>query len=267
MPQAYLVPLWTEQATTLPAFLGPFAFAALGERLATSAPDIFARVQDDPEPVTVAVLYDGLWVGQPMTTVVPDRPLWLRVTMLDDTVARSIQQAIAPATLMTLAGWPFRIGQAVPPTNHPLARQARYVDLAQRWLTPAWYPARLRLRLFPPSWHEPDTEWPLVDPRSLLERLALRWNTFAPIVLEPAILASLQHHVRLHAYGLQPRVVNWGDCQLHGAVGWVELSVRPYDPVLASVLHLLGDFAYYAGVGINTTRGFGQARPIGLGHE
>jgi hypothetical protein len=267
MPQAYLVPLWTEQATTLPAFLGPFAFAALGERLAASAPGIFAGVQDDIEPVTVAVLYDGLWLGQPMTAVVPDRPLWLRITVIDDALASSIQQAIAPATLMTLAGWPFRVGQAVSLASHPLARQARYLDLGQHWLTPAWYPARLRFRLFTPVWHEPDAEWPLVDPLLLLERLALRWNAFAPIVLEPAMLVALQHHTRLHAYGLQPRIVNWGDCQFHSAVGWVELVVRPYDPALASVLHLLGAFAYYAGLGIYTTRGFGQARPIGLGHQ
>lgn len=44
----------------------------------------------------------------------------------------------------------------------------------------------------------------------------------------------------------------------------MEYTASEEDPYFLSVVHLLADFAFYAGVGVKTAMGFGTCRRVGV---
>jgi CRISPR-associated endoribonuclease Cas6 len=107
------------------------------------------------------------------------------------------------------------------------------------------------------------------EPSLVFRSLWEKWNAHAPWEIGGDILTELVGAARVEAHRLHTQPVKLKlDGKLRffkGFVGWCEFSTGPKaSPEVQRVLHLLADFAFYAGVGSKTTMGMGQAAALSL---
>jgi CRISPR-associated endoribonuclease Cas6 len=95
---------------------------------------------------------------------------------------------------------------------------------------------------------------------SLLEK----WNTFAPLKLDPEVRRFAEESLLISRYQLTTCAVPLAGGMQVGFIGWCEFTAVVLDPYWLAAMNLLADFAFYAGTGAKTTMGMGQTRRIGL---
>lgn len=102
---------------------------------------------------------------------------------------------------------------------------------------------------------------PVPLPRLVFHSLLNKWNAFAPIALPEEVSRFAEACLAFTAYQLKTQAVPIKEGHVRmGALGRVRYSALNSDRYWLSVLHLLADFALYAGVGIDTSWGLGQCR-------
>ena len=98
--------------------------------------------------------------------------------------------------------------------------------------------------------------------RLVFGSLLSRWNSYAPLPLDTALLEPLEMGIDVDRYTLQTQMQDFGRYQLQvGFVGQCTFGVRKdvATEVVWGML-LLAAFAFFAGVGYRTTMGMGQVR-------
>jgi CRISPR-associated endoribonuclease Cas6 len=113
----------------------------------------------------------------------------------------------------------------------------------------------------------------LPDPVLIFERLARVWNVFAPIALAldtRAVADFVRSSVIVARHQLETRAIFLDQQPQAGFMGFCTYRAMtdPGTPIAAGLrprqwLHLLAAFAYYAGIGQDTTLGMGRARVPG----
>jgi CRISPR-associated endoribonuclease Cas6 len=104
---------------------------------------------------------------------------------------------------------------------------------------------------------------PVPLPRLVFNSLLSKWNAFAPVALPEEASRFAEECLALTAYQLKTQAVPIKDSGWRvGAVGRVRYTALNADRYWLSLLHLLADFAVYAGVGVDTSWGMGQCRVI-----
>jgi len=106
---------------------------------------------------------------------------------------------------------------------------------------------------------------PVPWPRLVFQSLVRKWNLFADIPLPEEVLDVIETSLAIRGYNLQATGIAlnkdegmkmpafWGKC---------EYAVKRKDKSLQRLVHTLAAFAFYAGVGKQTTMGLGQVRQI-----
>ena len=89
-----------------------------------------------------------------------------------------------------------------------------------------------------------------------------RWNTFSPVALSPDARRFAEECVVLSRYRLRTRAVPYKNIVQMGCIGDVHYIIVNRDRYWASVMNLLADFAFFSGVGYQTTVGLGQTQRI-----
>ena len=222
------------------------------------------------KPFTLSPLQPMVTPGGNTGEAANRRSYWLRITSvakpLSDLLLGLEAEGIGS---VRLGGTEFEISQvAREASEHPWAGTGNFADIWGRWMSGDHLPGRVRLRFVSPTAFEArkktgNTLFPLPDQvsRSLWEK----WNEHAPHRLTDGVLKELGHLTRVEAHHLRTEAVkfkgsNGKDFTEKGFVGWCEFSVgRDGSPDAHRALHLLADFAFYAGVGLKTTMGMGQA--------
>ncbi|MCS6889888.1 MAG: CRISPR system precrRNA processing endoribonuclease RAMP protein Cas6, partial [Chloroflexus sp.] len=88
-----------------------------------------------------------------------------------------------------------------------------------------------------------------------------KWNAFAPVALPAETRRFAEECLALTAYNLRTRMTPFKDGGLRpGAVGVARYTALNRDRYWLSVMHLLAEFAFFAGVGVGVTMGLGQCR-------
>jgi CRISPR-associated endoribonuclease Cas6 len=87
------------------------------------------------------------------------------------------------------------------------------------------------------------------------------WNTFSPVAVSDEARRFADECLGLSRYHLSTRAVSGkrGSVQI-GFVGKCQYTALRRDRYWQGVIQLLTDYAFYAGVGYQTTAGMGQAR-------
>jgi CRISPR-associated endoribonuclease Cas6 len=144
--------------------------------------------------------------------------------------------------------------------EHPDARQESYQALQARWKEePPAETVRLRF-LTPTTFRVGRHEQPFPLPRWVFGSLRDVWNAFAPEPLElPEEL--IETRVLLSNWRGETRRVELGHRRTVGFLGAFTYRVLDPSPELRRVIGMLAEFAFYAGVGWQTTCGMGQVRP------
>lgn len=152
-------------------------------------------------------------------------------------------------------------------TVSPWAGTGDPAALWDRWMGGRKPKGRLRLRFESPTAFETrDSNILFPVPSLIVESVGRKWNEYAPRKIAEEILSELGQVARVEEYGLRTAVAQFTGANGRvfiekGFVGECEFSVGRHGSREAGrVLHLLAEFAFYAGVGSRTTMGMGQVR-------
>jgi CRISPR-associated endoribonuclease Cas6 len=218
-----------------------------------------------PKPFTCSNLIGGRRQGNQLA-LTPSTPLWLRFTGLSAPVSAVLRDIAAhPPAEVELDGRPYRLLRAtLDPAEHPWAGQDDYTAMLQRHLLAAG-PVQRRISLefaSPTTFHSGGKNVPLPLPALVFGSLLERWQAFSPAAISPDLRRYAEEMVALARYQLRTRILPFKDGSLQvGFVGQAVFLALNSDRYWVHALHLLAEYARYAGVGYQTTMGMGQARP------
>lgn len=206
-----------------------------------------------------------------------DRTYTLRFTALTAKVASALlaatgdhdAAALRVGSEVRLADAPFRIeaidsGQSEA-ANPKSTTRTSYEDLSAPWLLGRATPdKRVGLQfLSPTTFKSEGRHMPVPLPPMVFGSLLEKWNAFAPIAFPPEVRRYAEECLALSSYQLKSRVALLKEGGLRiGAVGFARYTATNYDRYWLSLIHLLADFAFFAGVGVGTGMGLGQCRKM-----
>ena len=222
------------------------------------------------KPFTCSTLIGGRRLGTDSQEFLPETAIWLRLTGLTQAISTHLQRLAAePPATAVIDRVLFQICEAtVDSAAHRWAGQSSYEALASQQL--ARRPlATLQMEFASPTTfrmtgtHGQKRSWPVPMPRWVFGSLYRQWNQFSPVPLDPALPDFIEEYLVLSQYRLSTRAVpGKGRIPQMGCVGEAAFAVIAEDNWLTSQLHLLTQFAFYSGVGYQTTTGLGQTRPL-----
>jgi len=197
-----------------------------------------------------------------------DGSAYVRITSYERSLSALLQEVILPNLPETirLGGTNLRIAHAtLDPREHPWARVQTYSELLSGLMEES--PARITLRFVSPTvFKSQGLYMPLPLPRLVFESLIKRWNAYAPVAAPPETAEFAESYVALSNYHLRTAHVRMNERgegpSLPGFWGRCRFAILRRDRYWAQLLHLLADFAFYAGVGKETARGLGQCQKI-----
>lgn len=254
-----------------PRPLGRAAHALLLRAISWSSPALAEAVHKSsgPKPFTVSGIFGF-----------NDRPT-LRMTALTLDVARALGAAIDPnaavygqdetrplavGTVIDLDRLPFLI-EAVTTRHedHPWAGQTSYGSAAMPWVYGQYEPdKRLAFEFASPTTFKSNgMNVPVPMPGWVFGSLLQRWNAFAPLVLPQDVHSFAIECMALSRYELKTVAVPFKRRSFKiGAMGCASYTARHADEGMLSSLNLLAAYAFFAGVGAQTTMGLGQCRQV-----
>lgn len=240
-------------------FLGRALHAWVLELISLSSPEKAVRLHDEEglKPFTVTSLQ--VWGGK----------RFVRVTALEPSLVRELSVLFSRlrGEVVRWDGISFRVVRVIC-EGHPWAGRSDYPTLSGPWLKspPGRPPRKLALRFYSPtSFHTRGATLPLPLPGLVFGNLLERWNRWAPMTLSPELKRFADSSLVISKYNLKSVALPLvGGVQI-GFVGLVEYTALEGDPYWLSLVQLLADFAFYAGVGVKTGMGFGTCKRAGDG--
>lgn len=272
MPMSDLVALVLtvapRQPLTTPGHLGRAAHSLLLRLIAAADPDLAANLHDSDttKPFTCTTLIGGQRLDQPDARGYhPDEPAWLRFTGLDTAVASHLLRlAEQPPHTIELDGHTFVVHRAtVDPDEHPWAGHTSYESLGTPHLL-AHRPPNFHIKLefaSPTTFRSQGRSLPVPMPDWVFGSLLDRWNSFSPIQAAEEMRRFAAECVVMSKYRLRTRAIPFKNNVVQmGCVGQADYVCLHRDKYWASMLNMMADYAFYSGVGYQTTKGMGQVR-------
>ena len=254
-------------AADLPAVLGRASQALFYRLLDSCDPSLAARLHDAEgiKPYTVSNLVLGKRHGG-RTRIEAGQTGWLRFTGLNADVSRALLTIAAqPPNRVELDNVLFAVtGATVDPAVHPWAKRERYQDFAAPFLLGGASSPQRRITLSfesPTTFRSQRKFIPFPLPEQVFGGLLLRWQTFAPVALNPEIRRFAEEAVVVSRYRLRTVSMPYKQGGVQVAfVGEATFTPLNTDRYWLNSLHLLANYAFYCGVGYQTTAGLGQTR-------
>lgn len=278
----------------MPANTGAAVHAAFLDMIKQADPLLAGRLHEmgREKPFTVSPL-QGPFAYQGRNTVIHAGDVcFIRLTSLDPTLSKLIL-TLRPENIgkLTLFNAEFRpVHLCSDPTEHPWGGQTSFDALSRKWLASKASPSnKLRLRFFTPTTFRSGKQNMLFpSPHFVFFSLAEKWRRHAPPSLSQEIpdlfkalertsspdpmvdtkamtgtWSSLNEWVQISRYDLKTEILDFVKYQQIGFIGDAEFQIQgKTEARWVRLLHLLADFAFFAGVGYKTTMGMGQTHKI-----
>lgn len=266
MLTSLVLTLTVDAPTELPRDVGPASHAAFLALLAGRAPALAETLHeaDGQRPFTCSTLVGGRTTGRAQT-LEPDRPLFVRYTGLDAAVSAQLCEIAAdpPPAIEILETRLTVTGATLDPAVHPWAGESGYEALAAARLLPNAAPARRADLAFvsPTAFRSGGRVMPFPLPDLVYGSLVGKWNAFANVGVAEEMRRFAAECMGLSRYRLRTESLRsrGGSTQI-GFTGTCTFTAFNNDRYWLAVMQLLTDYAFYAGVGYQTTMGLGQAR-------
>lgn len=254
------------RAAELPSALGRAAHAALLAAIGRTRPELAQRLHEEagPRPFTCSSLL-GM---RPGGAVQPDVTYTLRYTALTAELAALLPALFPPGEAeLELDHVPFAVeAVASAAGEHPWAGRTTYEELAARWLLARERPAvQISLHLASPTaFKSGGRVQPFPLPELVFGSLLEKWNAYAPLAFPEETRRFAAECLGVSRFELSTHAAPFkgeGGVKF-GAVGTVTYAALNSDRYWLSVLHVLAEFAQFAGVGAGTALGMGQCRQV-----
>ena len=200
-------------------------------------------------------------------TVEPGETYSLRVTSIDNQLSDLLLDKWLPdpPNTVRLGDGVFAVERATTDAKqHAWANTVEHAQLVMD--TTLSEPVRsLELEFVSPTvFRSRGVHLPMPLPRLVFEGLARRWNRFSPIAIHEDVVRYADECMAISRYRLRTERVVFEDGEakrgLPGFLGRCMFALTVHDPYWMGLIHLLAEFAFYAGVGRNTAMGMGQVR-------
>ena len=254
-------------AAELPPSLGRAAQALFYRLLDRYDPALATAIHDAEgiKPYTASNLILGTRFGR-LRRVSAGQTGWLRFTGLTAEVSRTLLTIAAnPPDRIELDNILFAVTAAtVNPTEHPWAAHIRYQDFAAPHLlggNPRPH-RRITITFESPTTFRSQKKFILFPlPEQVFGGLLMRWQQFAPVALNPEVRRFAEEVVTVSKYNLRTASMPYkkGGVQV-GFIGEATFLAHNSDRYWLNTLHLLANYAFFSGIGYQTTTGLGQAR-------
>ena len=245
-------------------YWGLAAHRALLDLVRQADPALATTVHDGPglKPFTVSTL-----IGySPRSGLSHEQTYSLRFTALAGPVAAALQTAVKVGERLELDRHLFQIEAAgTEEAGHSWANATTYEALSAPWLLGRVPPEpRFKFQFASPTTFKSQKKHvPVPLPALVFGSLLEKWNAFAPVALPPEARRFAEECLALARYSLRTHMANAKEGGLRtGAVGVAYYTAINHDRYWLSLMNLLADFAFYAGVGAGTTMGLGRCRRL-----
>ena len=272
MPSSFVLAIEPTVSHEFDVDLGSHIHGVLFRLLQSVDADLAEQIHDrwEKKPFTVSTVLDQR--GKPLRELHPGQECFIRVTMLDDTIAEALDKYFLTGRLQDIYLGGIRAvvhgvylagaaagtegagpGQAV----RRLCHRETYDDLKAGASADV-----IRLSfLSPTTFRRAGRNFPLPDPEPMFVGLLNRWNLFSPTHLDGELLpdALARGAVVLSYHRIETAVIRLPKAMQIGFIGDVELRVL--DEAIRATISTLARYAFYAGVGYKTSQGLGQVLP------
>jgi len=271
---SWVLTLQPEQPVTAPANLGRAAHAWFLDQVRRADPALAEELHqgDGVRPFTVSDLTGIKDLSGPKATLSPERSYSLRLTSFSPALSEVVKERVMPnlPEMLTLVDCPLRlVGSTTDPAQHPWAAEATFAGLVQQFTLSPEVRRMVGLRFASPTAFRvtgKQSAVPLPLPSLVFGGLLDKWNAFAPIQLHPDVRRFADECLSVSSYRLETRRVAFGDEGERGVVtgfaGHCRYFAEVPDRYWLGLIQLLAGFSLYAGVGLRTTMGLGQARKL-----
>jgi CRISPR-associated endoribonuclease Cas6 len=258
----------TEERATVTRHVGRASHGAFLNLLSESDPDLAEALHasDNQRPFTCSTLWGGHAQGN-SRILDPDDTFYLRYTGLDEPVSEHLMRwAEDPPSTIRIQNAELRItGATVDPDEHEWADHTTYEQLAATRLLADQRPSsRTALRFYAPTsfkWGQQTIPVPLPD--LVYGGLVDKWNVWSNVAVSEEMRRFAVEGVGMSRYQLETHAVRGRGKSLQiGFMGVCQFTALDKDRYWVSILQMLTDYAFYAGIGYQTTRGMGQARRV-----
>ncbi|MGC8857004.1 MAG: CRISPR-associated endoribonuclease Cas6 [Anaerolineae bacterium] len=221
--------------------------------------------ENEIRPYTVSSLR-GSAGGGGQILLLPERPLWWRLTTLTPELSAFVQAHLLPALpdSITLGEQTFDLLSATcDPQKHPWAGQSSCEEIAAGKLLAPQAAASFTLEFATPTTFHSDGRFqPFPLPGLVFRQWLEKWNAFSPLRFPSETLGMAESLLVVSRYRLESKVVKYGQAAHIGFTGRCTYRLRSNDPYWRRILQALADFAFFCGTGAKTTFGLGQTRPV-----
>ena len=254
----------------LPAAAGQANYAALLARIREKGTAAAESLEDSkgPKPITCSNLL-GISKGRDFLSLGADQQVAFRFTGLTQAASTALVDSLLehPPVTWPLANQLLQVAAVTcDPNKHSWAGRTTYEELAAEPLRQLSHVGRQVTLEFasPTAFKSRDQTVPFPLPGLVFGNLAERWNRFSLISLSPEIRRYSEELIAISHYKLESRSINSSNASLRiGSVGKATYQTLTGDRYWMGVMQTLASFAFYAGVGVQTTAGMGQVRRIG----
>jgi len=258
--------LTTDAPITFPPHLGRASRAAFLRLIAETDADLAEQLHapDQRRPFTCSNLWGLKRQGRSLA-LAPGSSSFLRYTGLTAQVSEHLRRwADDPPAHIEMDGHPLAVKSAtLDPEENDWAGQTTYETLGARYLLPGDSPSRYAEITFvaPTAFRSGGKTLPMPLPDLVYGGLVDKWNDFAPVALAEEARRFGEECLAISRYRLSTRAISTkGSAIQIGFVGRCQYTALNRDRYWLSVIQLLTDYAFYAGVGYRTTAGMGQVR-------
>jgi CRISPR-associated endoribonuclease Cas6 len=226
-------------------------------------PPFSRSLHDDApqKPLTVSPLFGPARHQNRELVLTSDAIYSWRITGLTPAVSERLSKITPALGGVRFGNTVFTIATiAMTPKEHPEAGQESYEALEERWRQDPSVKLLTLQFLTPTTFRVGRYEQSFPLPRWVFGSLLRTWNAFAPERLDIAP-EEMETWVVLSNWKGETRRVELGGFRTVGFIGKFTYRIVDPSPERSRIIKLLTEFAFYSGVGWQTTHGLGQVRP------